>query len=393
MARTGTDPATLRDALVARIAERVGERLDALAAAGVPLSSLGAPDDLAERAAAALPAARHPYDGYGPFYDTTGLTKWLGVSRQALADRVRRGSLLACRTGEGHLVYPAWQFGRDGSLRDGLAPVLRAFAGVDGWAVAAWLTTPAPALRDMSALDWLVVAGDDRAAVVALAARTRSAGGREAARRPGRPGSAAGPGGAARLSRRRVPAGRELFRAHVAGRGPWWFGSDGSGRFDLAAPRGTCYAADSALVAVRERLGPVLGAVPRVPAALLAGAVVTRLPLPAPARLASLRSSRAAGYGVLRELQVMTPYVVPQAWARAFDAAGYGGLSYGPRFTPGRAGAVALFGPAGEADHPVGQAVAAASVPGAPVAIEPPRLAQLGVVRPPRTGPRRRERT
>lgn len=52
--------------------------------------------------------------------------------------------------------------------------------------------------------------------------------------------------------------GTDWYRAHVAGRHPWWFSHDGTGRFDLHPPEGTCYLASSVEVAVRERLGPTL---------------------------------------------------------------------------------------------------------------------------------------
>ena len=70
-----------------------------------------------------------------------------------------------------------------------------------------------------------------------------------------------------------------LFRAHLAARGPWWFGSDGSGRFDLPAPRGACYVAQDPASAVRERVGPVLAAARAVPESLLEDVVVSRLSL------------------------------------------------------------------------------------------------------------------
>jgi hypothetical protein len=168
-----TDPvatgASYRDLVVASVSARIGSRLDELAAAGVPLESLGSPEQVADQVAAALPATRHAYDlELGPFYDTAGLTRWLGVSRQALADRVRRGSLLACRTQDGHLVYPAFQFDGSGAIRRGLAPVLKVFAGYDGWLVATWLVTASDVLDGSSAMDWLAL-GRDKSAVVSLA--------------------------------------------------------------------------------------------------------------------------------------------------------------------------------------------------------------------------------
>lgn len=178
----------------------------------------------------------------------------------------------------------------------------------------------------------------------------------------------------------------DLFRAHHRDLGPWWFGNDGSGRFDLPAPRGTCYVATDALSALRERLGPVLGGAHAVPESLLESAVVSRLRVPAPREVADAQHRDASHFGVTREIESTVPYAVPQAWARAFDAAGFGGVRYGPRFTPGDASAVALFGDEGAADWQVDPApVAAQQVPGAPTALPDPRRGDLTVVRPPRT--------
>ena len=114
--------------------------------------------------------------------------------------------------------------------------------------------------------------------------------------------------------------------------------------------------------------------------------VVSTLHLPQEQDVADVESQDATRFGVTRELETMVPYAVPQAWARAFDAAGIGGVTYGPRFTTGDAVSYAIFGPAGAADWPVDpQPVAAVEVPGAPVPVDPPRRWDLTVVRPPRT--------
>ncbi|MFC8503220.1 RES family NAD+ phosphorylase [Pedococcus sp. NPDC057267] len=187
---------------------------------------------------------------------------------------------------------------------------------------------------------------------------------------------------------RRLTRATALFRAHRADRGPWWFGNDGGGRFDLAAPRGTCYLALDPCSAVRERLGLVLGGRREVPASLLEEVLVSTLHVPGPVEVADVQSREAGDFGVTRELESMVPYAVPQAWARAFDDAGLGGVAYGPRFTPGEASAVGLFGPAGAADWPVDPApVEAVAVDGVPVSLAPPRLADITVVRAPRTRP------
>ena len=178
----------------------------------------------------------------------------------------------------------------------------------------------------------------------------------------------------------------DLFRAHGVDLGPWWFGNDGSGRFDLSPPRGTCYVALDPLSALRERLGPVLGGSQAVPESLLEASVVSRLRLTAPREVADVQDGRAAPFGVTRELESMVPYAVPHAWARAFDQAGSGGVKYGPRFTPGDTSAVALFHAEGAADWPVDpDPVPAQQVSGAPTPLPTPRRADLTVVRPPRT--------
>ena len=183
-----------------------------------------------------------------------------------------------------------------------------------------------------------------------------------------------------------VDTDTDLFRAHGAGLGPWWFGSDGTGRFDLPAPRGTCYTALDPLSALRERLGPVLGTSQAVPESLLEASVVSRLRLPAAREVADVQARGAAAFGVTREVESIVPYAVPQAWARAFDESGFGGVKYGPRFTPGACSAVAVFGDGGVADWPSdADPVPAQQVPGAPATLPTPRRADLTVVRPPRT--------
>jgi hypothetical protein len=189
-----------------------------------------------------------------------------------------------------------------------------------------------------------------------------------------------------RFPTHRVTTDRDLYRAHRVDRGPWWFGHDGGGRFDLPAPAGTCYTAYDPVSAVRERLGPVLADRTVLPESALEDAVVSRLRVPEPVEVADLQSRRAADFGATRELETMVPYAVPQEWARELAAAGHEGVRYGPRFTPGDASAVALFGEAGQRDWPVDPApVTAAAVPGIPVLVPTPRRADLSVVRPPRT--------
>jgi hypothetical protein len=168
MPRTRTT--TPADALTDALRERILTRQAELAAHGRSLD-LGDVDELADRMVAALPTV-HPLDEpLGPFYDTGGLVSWLGISRQALFDRVRRGTVLACRTADGHLLYPSLQFGRNGAVRPGVQEAVGAFVrrGIDGWSVGAWLTTPTDIFDGHSAVDYLVVHRSSAAAIAAVA--------------------------------------------------------------------------------------------------------------------------------------------------------------------------------------------------------------------------------
>jgi hypothetical protein len=124
-------------------------------------------------------------------------------------------------------------------------------------------------------------------------------------------------------------------------------------RFDLPTPAGTCYLALDPHSAVRERLGPQLVGLGFVPAEEMAGVVVSRLSAPAGQRLADCCDPQAANYGLTREVATVVPYDLPQQWARAWSAAGYGGVRYEARFATGsRPNSVALFGATGVADWP-----------------------------------------
>ncbi|HEV7196912.1 MAG TPA: hypothetical protein VGN19_13325 [Pedococcus sp.] len=153
-----TRSAAAVDALAAAVRDRVVAREAELREQG-RLLDLSDIEGLADRMLAALPTV-HPLDEpLGPFYDTAGLVTWLGISRQAVFDRVRRGTLLACRTADGHLVYPSLQFGRAGQVRPGVQEAVGAFVrrGVDGWTIGTWLTAPSEVFGGQSAVDYLVV--------------------------------------------------------------------------------------------------------------------------------------------------------------------------------------------------------------------------------------------
>ncbi|NMR28661.1 hypothetical protein [Crystallibacter degradans] len=105
----------------------------------------------------------HMVDRVGPFYDTAGLERWLGISRQALRKRVQSHKLLACKTEDNVLLYPVWQFRDDGTLIPGLHEVLEILAdGMEApWSWGLWLTARVDdELGGMSAADWLASGRD-----------------------------------------------------------------------------------------------------------------------------------------------------------------------------------------------------------------------------------------
>jgi hypothetical protein len=140
-----------------------------------------------------------------------------------------------------------------------------------------------------------------------------------------------------------------LFRVTRAVHGPWWFSDSGEGRFDLKSPEGTCYTSVQAIAAVLEVIGPNVreGVVSQE---FIEQRVLYTLELREPASLAMLANRAAAGFGLTHEIHTITPYDLPQAWARHLRKAGFDGLRYSVRHDPApNDDGIALFGEAGEA--------------------------------------------
>lgn len=105
---------------------------------------LGDPDDFASRAIQATAPVPSPWDDLiGPCTTSEGVQSRLNVTRQAVAARAARRSLLRVITADGKHLYPTWQF-RGSQVLSGLSDVLQLFPeeAVDGWTVAGWLRTP-----------------------------------------------------------------------------------------------------------------------------------------------------------------------------------------------------------------------------------------------------------
>jgi hypothetical protein len=169
----------LEDRIVDALRIRIHKQLGAIAAADIDLSSLGAPEDLADSMAAVLPAS-HPFDELiGPFYDTPSLRKWLGLSRQRLNQRVKSHQLLACPLEDGGNVYPTWQFRSNGTVVTGLQDVLSILSeGTnDNWQIALWFSAPSEKLGNVSPKDSLLK-GRRVGSVIELARETAARWGR-----------------------------------------------------------------------------------------------------------------------------------------------------------------------------------------------------------------------
>jgi hypothetical protein len=180
------------------------------------------------------------------------------------------------------------------------------------------------------------------------------------------------------------PASRSPARLHRVCRsvnGTWWFSSDGSGRFDLEAPEGTCYFATDLYAAIREasRLGPVT---PQWMADREARVVAASDPKP---RLAATTRSEAGRFGVTAELVTLIPYDLPRRWAAAFRDHRFDGIRHQLRHdSRARPSGVSLFGPSGAGSAPDGErrSLEISDLTAAGVRVlEPPHSAVLTIVR------------
>lgn len=137
-------------------------------------------------------------------------------------------------------------------------------------------------------------------------------------------------------------------------RGFGWFADDEGGRFNLEAPRGTCYLARSRCAAAWEACGPTLAAAPALEAAFAHSRWLWSVTTTDVLVLARLRGPGANAYGVTGELDqgAFPSYAIPRAWAARFDELRFDGISYEARHATGceDPGAVAVFDRGGEHD-------------------------------------------
>lgn len=115
--------------------------------------------ELGRRAAEAAMAPLIWGDAVGERWDTTATAEFLGVTRQALHDRVRRGTILGV-PGRGVTWFPTWQFDlARREVRPGAAKVLGVFRCMEqplqAVEIASWARQPQPELDALSPADWL----------------------------------------------------------------------------------------------------------------------------------------------------------------------------------------------------------------------------------------------
>jgi hypothetical protein len=168
-----TDVGAFERQVMSSLSGKLHERLRKASDANIDVATFGDPEQIAEAMAAVLPLG-HVYDEVtGPFYDTTGLTRWLGITRQALHQKVGRHAVLACPLAEGGSVYPAWQFLPSGATIPRLSEVLTALAAGtdDAWMVALWMRALNDHLDGDRPSDWLR-RGRDPQPVLAAARQT-----------------------------------------------------------------------------------------------------------------------------------------------------------------------------------------------------------------------------
>lgn len=132
--------------------------------------------EAARRAGHRFAATRRWAQVVGDRIDTTALRTALGVSRQALANRVGAATIIAV-PGAGTTWYPTWQFrsAPDGDrveIRPVVPAVLQRFRDALGAdttvsSVVSWAATEQPELDGTSPRAWIEGGGDDDVVLVA----------------------------------------------------------------------------------------------------------------------------------------------------------------------------------------------------------------------------------
>jgi RES domain len=148
-----------------------------------------------------------------------------------------------------------------------------------------------------------------------------------------------------RFPRRTLRGDAEIYRIHRSSKAPWWFSSDGSGRFDpVGTDMGACYFAERPVGAWVEvfRKKMLLAEEEVLDRSLYTAQLGWDL------RLADVTSRRALQFGLTASIGANEDYAESQAFAAEALAARVAGVRYLVRHDPAqKLYGVALFGEAG----------------------------------------------
>jgi len=111
----------------------------------------------------------------GPFFDTSSLSAWLGVSREAIYHLKRQRKILALRTSDRRLMVPEWQFSRAKEFLPSLPEVLALLDPADEDPVGSALWLNASARRFGGATPAELLRRGDREVVLVVARRIAAA--------------------------------------------------------------------------------------------------------------------------------------------------------------------------------------------------------------------------
>ncbi|KNA90987.1 Uncharacterised protein [Mycobacteroides abscessus subsp. abscessus] len=165
-----SDLTDCKQALLDELSRLVDERFAMAEDAGVDAEVFADTQRIATAMAAALPSVTVHDQRVGPFYDTAGLTSWLGVSKQAIAKRVKNNTLIGCQLESGTWVYPTWQFTDAAKVDQHLLQVWQILREhTNAWTAVLWMCSPNPALNDETAVRYATGGGDEFAEVLAAA--------------------------------------------------------------------------------------------------------------------------------------------------------------------------------------------------------------------------------
>lgn len=107
----------------------------------------------------------------GPFLDEDEAQLLLGLDGAKLRELVSRKEVIALLW-EGRLVFPQWQFGKNGLPLPVIGKVIRIFGdSASTFQIAAWLKTPQPFLEDVPPMRWLEIGLDEEELLAAASKR------------------------------------------------------------------------------------------------------------------------------------------------------------------------------------------------------------------------------